>query len=486
MNILHLSDVHFGSHHGFKNVSGDYSLANGVAIALEEGVPALQVDHLILSGDQFSNTPDADLGQAIAGIKALQETLGLDASRSWLLPGNHDVQWLTGNKVSFDSYNALVEACASPQCRTENLPCVVRLESRTQPDSTPVALILLDSNLVESEKAAGIGSLGDRRLQLESLLRAQDVSGKREWVLAVTHHHLLPVNQVMDDVLAPDEPRTLGKTPSVTLDALQALHDLGALGVSAVLHGHQHTPALQSFRDELSRRQASQMYVVSAGSAGAKWTNRHFFLYQVDDRELLVRSFWQNPANEYRFISQDVDKRIPRAQPARSQPLHRLGHCPETKVAEKLTISPNMAKPGDETDLCYLFLTSHNLLEARQAIREMIRNSNPESYSASYVKISGLYEAMGAWDLAIRLRIGGRTYEGKPQRPNLAEFRNQMEASLLKRGIIDRPRQEAPSGCSVPFITFNRKAPEFRLEAAARSFLRRNCTMKAHASEPSS
>jgi len=93
LRILHLSDIHFHASHW--NADGDVhdELIPDVArMVAEEGA----MDAILVGGDiAFSGKPH-EFEMAAAWLAAVRSAAGgLDESRVWTVPGNHDVDWTT-------------------------------------------------------------------------------------------------------------------------------------------------------------------------------------------------------------------------------------------------------------------------------------------------------------------------------------------------------------------------------------------------------
>src|SRR5690242_16583765 len=94
--ILHLSDLHFGAHHHFRQNPNDPAaptLADAVTRALEARNDPLKFDALLLSGDFFSNNPPGELYFARDMCQELIGRLKVPEKRILCVPGNHDLTW---------------------------------------------------------------------------------------------------------------------------------------------------------------------------------------------------------------------------------------------------------------------------------------------------------------------------------------------------------------------------------------------------------
>ncbi|MGK7928980.1 MAG: CHAT domain-containing protein [Spirulina sp.] len=87
MNILHLSDLHFGT---LTNARNWYSQ---IADDLKNRLTCSQLDILILSGDIANKSTPKEYEAAKQFIKNLQQEFHFDAQQIVIVPGNHDLNW---------------------------------------------------------------------------------------------------------------------------------------------------------------------------------------------------------------------------------------------------------------------------------------------------------------------------------------------------------------------------------------------------------
>ncbi|MGR3174412.1 MAG: tetratricopeptide repeat protein [Candidatus Scalindua sp.] len=92
--ILHLSDIHFGTH----NQADKYRIQ--LQIDLEKNLNVDQLDYLVISGDIANKSTKDEYDAAFVLINGLVNSFKLDASRCVIVPGNHDVN----GDLSADAY----------------------------------------------------------------------------------------------------------------------------------------------------------------------------------------------------------------------------------------------------------------------------------------------------------------------------------------------------------------------------------------------
>jgi hypothetical protein len=303
--IVHLSDLHVGPDHAFrlsfpgKTVNGEVSsLATLVTEDLRDLGLLELVDGVVLSGDIVCSGVHSEFQRASEVVTDLLKKLGLSKERAILIPGNHDVQWepgefsatMAGNKqLSRDGYDMFLQLMGK---EPGNLLDQVTLESRS--GRRKLRIIGFDSNYVEGRSAAGIGFVGKE--SLEAAGRILDADPRKEGVDSLTwfvvHHHVLPVCDV--SISEAQERRV-----SVMGNASQLLDTARKWGVEAILHGHQHQPAVaytQRWIGETGPSKLAPIVIVGAGSCGAKRERlgpisyNQYFILARRKNSLLIRS----------------------------------------------------------------------------------------------------------------------------------------------------------------------------------------------------
>jgi len=251
--ILHISDLHFGVNHGFRN---HLARATGARIAKERLADQLIEDlrsllaangdgkialvlvtgDLTWSGDvhEFENTREF--------LETIRREFDLHNSQIVVVPGNHDIEWRDEKEdVNGDAemnYRKFIESFYG----TRPVSSFLRIH-RFQIAEKRVSIIGLNSCRLESKANAGLGFVGRPQLKEMSkfLFEHQSKTERDDLRIALVHHHLLPVNYV-ENIDWKD------KSVSLMLDADDVLRSLISAGVRLVLHGHQHQPYLSEIR----------------------------------------------------------------------------------------------------------------------------------------------------------------------------------------------------------------------------------------------
>lgn len=94
INILHLSDVHFG-----KEEQADNYFTQ-LASDLTNNLEIKQLDYLVISGDIANRSTEQEYEAAFQMVDKLVNKYELDYNRIVIVPGNHDLNW----ELSEDSY----------------------------------------------------------------------------------------------------------------------------------------------------------------------------------------------------------------------------------------------------------------------------------------------------------------------------------------------------------------------------------------------
>lgn len=466
--IVHIADLHFGAGHAYRPAGAWKGSGPSLAQAITDGLKGAglrgSADYLVVSGDIFSKGKGGDESLAHAALQELTGLLDLDASSVLAVPGNHDLSRGGQHDDRFHLYDDLVTRLGM-QGRTDELPLVV--QAARGREGRAVAFVLLNSCRIEGRAMAGVGEVGDDQLRdAKERLDAQGVSPHTHVIVAVLHHHLLPITlrqHLYDPQKPEDGPVTL---PTITVDAVTVLETLTEWGVSLVLHGHQHRPAIIQHQNLLHAD--APVYAVAAGSCGAKETHgyaRHFFVLDFDGAGVEATSLSTSTRNAVRFVRVAAEtKRLRFAMGVSAAPpsLTSDSLCVEDSAARRV---PRLAEPTrpDASDLQILFLSVTDCLAAREetriAIKDLEGSTLWEELGRPPISLLGMYDLLGNWDLAIRLRVGPR---GDPRRVG-----DYIGRCLLRKGVRRKTgrfsrqefvtvRQEAPS---LPALANNEAAP---------------------------
>lgn len=276
--ILHISDLHFGEQHGFRN-----HLARGVDARLgEESMLEALIDDLTalhlssgeiamvaVTGDLTWSGEAHEFENAARMLDDLRSHLRLHPSQIVTVPGNHDIEWRDEHghidENSELNYRIFCERLYQTPTNDEFSRVHRFVASNRQ-----VTCIALNSCRIERRANAGLGFVG--RKQLASIAKElNETPASGELRIALVHHHLVSVNYV-------EEIDWDTKRVSLMLDAESVLRYLMSLGVRLVCHGHQHQPfvaverrIIPSHVNPVSRKEETldgSIIVIGGGSLG--------------------------------------------------------------------------------------------------------------------------------------------------------------------------------------------------------------------------
>lgn len=256
-SVLHLSDLHFGKDYGFitqdsrppigdSKVTLTECLVNDLTrIKLRDDIAAVVVTGDFTTEGDWSDTTRKIM---LKEFGALRKALGLSAQQIIVVPGNHDVvRYSSSSQV--DVIELTVEAQTTYQHEREFRTFVDELIGRSWRESLnyvrrislascDLIFCLLNSCTIAPTKWTEYGFVGSSGLDAIGSLHREEINRPTFKVMAL-HHHILPVA----DVEVPES-----KGVSLTLDASKLLDAAQEAGVQLILHGHQHSPKISSYR----------------------------------------------------------------------------------------------------------------------------------------------------------------------------------------------------------------------------------------------
>jgi 3',5'-cyclic AMP phosphodiesterase CpdA len=221
-------------------------------------------------------------------IKELLRLLGLDVNKLLLIPGNHDIGWDRRDpqpeglnpdttRLNYDNFLELVYGKEMPS------PLMMTLKSKSA--KTELRIVGVESNLVESRDAAGIGYVLPSHL-LDAARKYIEAPYRRKtgtvaaWL--IVHHHLFPVT-------TPTIEEASKKEISVMANASEILTLAAWWGVEMILHGHEHRPSVtvaHRWPVEIGGGLLAPVVCVGAGSCGA---SQHLGPNQRNQYNIILR-----------------------------------------------------------------------------------------------------------------------------------------------------------------------------------------------------
>ena len=270
---LLLSDLHFseaGQHQFALSADvGAPDLFNVLKEDIETHFPDRPPVAVIVSGDLTWHGAADEFEHAREFLSRLRSAWGLDWSQFVVVPGNHDITWLTddegeaGGPARPEAEDAYRRFFA--QALRFNAPEQLSLGRRYLfGNFVPIDVIAVNSCRLERDAYRGYGYVG-----VDQLREAFDAMGWEKGSdpgpkvrVLVLHHHVVPVVP-REELGAPNY--------SLTLDAGELLYTALEYGVDLILHGHQHKPFVAGFsryveNDDIERQRALAIH--GAGSVG--------------------------------------------------------------------------------------------------------------------------------------------------------------------------------------------------------------------------
>jgi len=245
-NLVWVSDLHFGSKHGFppRSIPGDYDLGQAIEVAVTKHNLS-DYAALLVSGDITWKAAPEEFKEAREFLKRLAQSPSPLTNHAILLcPGNHDLAFTE----TPEDKSAKIHAIAAPETARKAYTDFYEELFYKQPNEyiscgrrlliggcIPVEIVSLNSSLLDQKEDwfQGHGFIGDPQLQHAAKEMGWNVSDEpKAFRILMLHHHLMPV--------------TFRETPvggypySVALDAEAVVQWVVEHRVDLVLHGHMH------------------------------------------------------------------------------------------------------------------------------------------------------------------------------------------------------------------------------------------------------
>jgi len=312
--ILHISDLHFGSHHGFNNLQ--YSLADtffGPGGEVTEFIRPRQPNIVIISGDIGSTAELSDYGipnpsknNALGFLNELLEQINLSPENCLIVPGNHDVHLSNSDEQKWSSFSRFLKDfyttndndnplfdCYHGKDRILDTQLVEQRDLMICKRFNEFRTIIVGFNSNATKKTKGrsspkravYGYVGSDQLRLAHDFFSQD--NEDFFRIAILHHPLFAV----PDASAPDEQGVIEQDRVVTNWGMILKSMVTQDKVKLIFHGHSHYPAIQQYGLRYLPRlgniseKSLQLHVTSAGCLGAIVKYRQpafpYFHYQI-------------------------------------------------------------------------------------------------------------------------------------------------------------------------------------------------------------
>lgn len=274
--ILHLSDLHFGSNHAYRNpLAGAEPISKEMLIdELVEDIKSYKkeiydnIGLVLITGDLTWCADPHEFSNAAQFIRQLKEEFGLGNEHIIVVPGNHDIEWLDKDgsidrnaELNYRNFYREVYN-ANPNDELLKIACF-------KVGDENICIIAMNSCRLESKDNAGYGYIGSD--QLRKIQKYFSEENDINYIIALLHHHILPVNYVEDY-----DPKS--KSISMLLDSESVIQTLISYGVNTTLHGHQHQPYYSKLkrvipgyiRDGKKTTLDGELSIIGGGSLGVK------------------------------------------------------------------------------------------------------------------------------------------------------------------------------------------------------------------------
>ena len=291
-HLLWVSDLHFGTHHGFPNTSDEVTC--DLSQAIETAAKKHNIEDfagVIVSGDITWGAAQSEFNDAVNFFQKIsRSSTALDNYRFAICPGNHDLAFTdTPAKKT-----AAIHHSTAPRNARRNYEEFYEKLFYIKPNEYlsigrrfllgghfPLELICLNSSLLEQKSGwfQGHGFIGER--QLEQVEHAFEwhttqldcAALPRPFRVVVMHHHLLPVTYA-------EEPKG-GISFSTVLDAERVARWLARHRVDVLLHGHMHQPYYARLTKPIDVKKPDgdchSFHIIGLGSTGVERNHRGEF-----------------------------------------------------------------------------------------------------------------------------------------------------------------------------------------------------------------
>lgn len=283
INILHLSDLHFGTLANARN------WCSQLADDLKNRLDCSKLDILILSGDIANRSTPKEYKAAEQFIKDIQEEFYLDANQIVIVPGNHDLNWTLSKRAyrikRIEDYKGPVDALGKPDPNFTiykdghdhvEVLSQAKYKQRFKHFSAFYEAVIGEAYPFEYSNQAILYHFPEHNLLILGLNSAWQLDHhykSRVSVLQEALSHAL--DQIRNSevykgclkfavwhhpIISPGEDR---------LKTLGFMQRLAQAGFCVAFHGHVHKAEANQYRPEPVSVGGSQIHIVCAGTFGA-------------------------------------------------------------------------------------------------------------------------------------------------------------------------------------------------------------------------
>lgn len=319
IEIIHFSDIHFGSKHYFSSIpaaqdkipESDKPTFDGTIIETIER-DNLNPTLIIASGDFTQNGTTAEFNIAAKSLNSILEHFRnheLPTPKIITCPGNHDVNWASAKSdpdakyLAFQAYITFRNSLLDTKKIDSGINPERIYEIKTIDGNPKIITLSLNSAAIENESDHR-GYIGNSQLQ-NSFRELDGIPNVENAIkIAVFHHHLIPVHSTDMQVKAE---LVMTDTPIVK----QQLH---SKGFNLALHGHRH----QGHTESITSENGNQLLIIGCGSSGVVGAERGEQSMQFN--KIVITPSKKKIAIEILTYSYDSNKRawlLPQGAPKR-------------------------------------------------------------------------------------------------------------------------------------------------------------------------
>jgi 3',5'-cyclic AMP phosphodiesterase CpdA/CheY-like chemotaxis protein len=294
--ILHLSDIHFGAFHAFKQFTkiNIQEIFNSAINIIRKNH---KIDLLVSSGDLTSKGEQDEFKSAKKFMEFLIREFNLSHDRIIVVPGNHDIFRKEEPGRRFDKFieflNNLYKSSSYSDLIFNRYPEIydnkkkeLSINSKDQEDDLLYCICPIDelkiiiiglNSVVSQEDNWEISQINARQLyRIDEKIEKLKFPRKDYLRLAVMHHHLMAVPSVLDDC---QKNRTVNNASLI-------LHHFISQRINLILHGHTHYSIaykyLPYYLNE-SKIKSSPIHVLATGtlSGEKKQISQSYFSFNI-------------------------------------------------------------------------------------------------------------------------------------------------------------------------------------------------------------
>ena len=256
IKLLHLSDLHFGevTNQGqdtrfLITEDGAKKFAKTIYKHIVSGEDAESIcDCIITTGDITHNSESASFSYAKIFFSELLKLFELKKDRLLVIPGNHDISWTSESydePARYVSFKSFYESFFSGIKWKADQPAI--LEAEIPYSKERLVIFGFNSCAVERKTWSGLGYVSESQFEYAKNWIKENSDKNITLRFAALHHHILPVFNYHPSFRDFDPQKEvsdkLNRPPvSLMLNASQFMKFCRQLKITAILHGHAHTP----------------------------------------------------------------------------------------------------------------------------------------------------------------------------------------------------------------------------------------------------